>query len=98
MMFPVVKLLQPGSFIDSFFGTEGSSVVEAVQVREAGEELRWIVHAVDAELQLIDVMGIQMEGGLLSWSKAAVGAEIERDRAGGQRPHGTQQRQQQDYA
>jgi hypothetical protein len=38
VMLPVVKLLQPGSFVDAFFGAKGGSVIEAVQVGQAGEE------------------------------------------------------------
>ena len=38
MMLPVVKLLQPGALVDLFFGTEGGSVIEAMQVRQAGEK------------------------------------------------------------
>ena len=95
MMLPVVKLLQPGSFVDAFFGTEGGSVIEAMQVRQAGEEFVRVLHPVDAELQLIDILRVQMDGGLFGGSEAAVGAEVEGDRAGGQQLRGKQQRQQQ---
>ena len=95
MMLPVVKLLQPGALVDLFFGTEGGSVVEAMQVRQAGEEFFRVRHPVDAELQLIHILRIQMDGGLLGGSEAAIGAQVEGDRAGGQQPQGKQQRQQQ---
>ena len=79
MMLPVVKLLQPGSFVDAFFRTEGGSIIEAVQVRQAGEEFARVLHPVDAELQLIDILSVQMDGGLFSRSEAAIGAEVKGD-------------------
>ena len=82
MMLPVVKLLQPGAFVDSFFGTEGRSVIEAMQVGQPGKEFFRVWDAIDAELQLIDVLRVQMDGGLFGRSEAAVGAQVERHRAG----------------
>ena len=74
MMLPVVKLLQPGALVDALFGAERSSVVEAMQVGQAGEEFCRILHPVDAELQLIDILRVEMDGGFLGGSEAAVGA------------------------
>ncbi len=82
MMLPVVELLQPGALVDVLFGAEGGSVVEAVQVGEAGEEFCRVLHPVDAELQLIDVLRVEMDGGFFVGSEAAVGAEVEGDRSG----------------
>jgi hypothetical protein len=96
MMLPVMKLLQPGALVDLFFGAEGGPVVEAMQVRQAGQELFRVGHAVNAELQLIHILRIQMDGGLLGGSEAAIGAEIEGDGTLGQQPDGEQQRQQQE--
>ena len=95
MMLPVVELLQPGALVDLFFGAEGGSVVEAVQIGQAGQKFCRILHAVDAELQLIDILRVEMDGGLFGGSKAAVGAEIERDGPGGEQVRGREQRQQQ---
>jgi hypothetical protein len=81
-MLPVVKLFQPGPFVDAFFWTEGCSVIEAMQIRQASEEFLRVGHAIDAELQLIDVLRVQMDGGLLGGSEAAVGAQVKRHRAG----------------
>ena len=81
VMLPVMKLLQPGALVDLLFGAEGGSVVEAMQVGQAGKEFFRVGHAVDAELQLIDILRVQMDGGLLGGSEAAVGAQVEGDGA-----------------
>ncbi len=65
------------------FRAPGRSVIEAVQIGKAGEKFARVLHPVNAELQLIHVLRIQVDGGLLGRSKAAVGAQVERDRAGG---------------
>src|SRR5580704_3861885 len=94
MMLPVVELLQPGAFVDLFFRTKWSSIVEAVQVRQASQKFFRVGHPVNTELQLIDILRIQMDGRLFRRSKAAIGAQVERDWAGGQQLHRKQQRQQ----
>src|ERR1700733_1294510 len=95
MMFPVVELLQPGSFVDLFLGTEGGSVVEAMQVGEAGQKFGGVLHVVNAEFQRIHILRVEMDGGFLGGREAAVGAEVERNRARRQKGGGVQQRQQQ---
>jgi hypothetical protein len=87
-MLPVVELLQPRALVDLFFGTEGGSIVEAMQVRQAGEEFFGMRHPVDAEFQLIHILRIEMDGGLLAGSEAAIGAEVEGNRPRGQQLHG----------
>src|ERR1700733_2041360 len=74
MMLPVVELLQPGALVDALFGTKWGSVVEAVQVGQAGEKFCWVLHPIDAELQLIDILRVEMDGGFLAGREAAVGA------------------------
>ena len=93
-MLPVVKLLEPGALVDLFFGADGGSVVEAMEVGQAGEEFFGVRHAVDAELQLIHILRIEVDGGLLGGSEAAIGAQVEGNRPCGQQLYGTQQRQQ----
>src|ERR1700677_1751863 len=94
MMLPVVELLQPGALVDALFGTKRGSIVEAVQVGEAGEEFCRVLHAVNAELQLIDILRVEMDGGFLGGREAAVGAQIEGDRRGGMQMRGKQQPEQ----
>jgi hypothetical protein len=36
MVLPVVEFLEPGTLVDALLGAEGGSVVEAVQVGQAG--------------------------------------------------------------
>jgi len=93
MMLPIVEALQPRSFVDAFFAGKGCSVIEAVQVGEAGEKFARILHAIDAEFQLVDILRVEVDGGLLGGREAAVGAEIERNRPGGQQGRGMQQRE-----
>ena len=52
MMLPVVEFFQPGSFVDLFLGAKGGSVVEAMQVGEAGQKFGGVLHVVNAEFQM----------------------------------------------
>ena len=93
-MLPVVKLLQPGPFVDALFGAKGCSVLEAMQVGQPGKEFFRVWDTIDAELQLIDVLRVQMDGGLFGGSEAAVRAQVERHRAGRKKVRGRKQGKQ----
>ena len=94
-MLPVVELFQPGALVDPLFGAERGSVVEAVQVGEAGEELCRVLDPVDTELQLIDILRVEMDSGFLVGREAPVGAQIEGDRTSSVQLRGQEQPEQQ---
>ena len=88
---PVVKLLQPGALVDLLFAEKACLRSERVQFAEVLHELHGIVDAIDAKLQRVDVVGIEMDLRLLAGSEGFAGAQIERNgvalrRSGGERP------------
>ena len=76
---PVVKLLQPGAFVDLLFAEEARLGPERVQLAQVLHELHGIVDAIDAKLQRVDVVGVEMDLGLLARSEGLAGAQIERN-------------------
>src|SRR5438270_13536114 len=73
-MLPVMETLNPGFLVYLFFGR---GMAEAMDVPEFFEEEHGIVHAIQTELQRLDVTGIQMDSGFLAGRKGAVGADGE---------------------
>ncbi len=77
MMFPVMETLQPRFLVNLLFRTPRRAIIEAVQVRETGQKLYRIIDPVNTELELVHIVGIEVNGGFLIGRKRAAGAEIE---------------------
>src|ERR1035437_3144445 len=77
--FPVVELLEPVAFVNLLSSKQTRFCSEGMKFPQVLHELHGIIDTIDAKLERIDLVRVEVKRRLVAWGEGFAGAQIERD-------------------